>query len=77
MTIARILVTGASGGAHGATGNHVARMLLKRGVPVRAFVHRVDERSHSIRTLGAEIIDCDLLDLQSVRGAMIGIRQEN
>src|SRR6266404_1044177 len=57
MTIARILVTGASGGAHGATGNHVARMLLKRGVPVRAFVHRVDERSDSIRTLGAEIID--------------------
>jgi uncharacterized protein YbjT (DUF2867 family) len=42
---------------------------------VRAFVHRVDERSDNIRALGAEIIEGNLLDLQSVRGAMTGIRR--
>jgi len=70
MTFAKILVAGASGGAQGATGNHVARMLLKCGVPVRAFVQRVDERSDNIRAFGAEIVEGNLLDLQSVRGAM-------
>jgi uncharacterized protein YbjT (DUF2867 family) len=75
MATPQILVSGASGGRQGATGNHVARMLLERGVPVRALVHRDDERSNNIRALGAEIIEGDLLDLQSVRNAMIGIRR--
>jgi uncharacterized protein YbjT (DUF2867 family) len=75
MTKTPILVTGASGGLQGATGNHVARMLLERGIGVRAFVHRDDERSDNIRALGAEIIQGDLRDLQSVRGAMKGIQR--
>jgi uncharacterized protein YbjT (DUF2867 family) len=75
MAAPEILVTGASGGRQGSTGNHVARMLLERGIPVRAFVHRDDERSNNIRALGAEIIEGDLLDLQSVRNAMRGIRR--
>ena len=75
MANSEILVTGASGGRQGATGNHVARMLLERGVPVRALVHRDDERSNNIRALGAEIIEGDLLDLQSIRNAMGGIRR--
>src|SRR3984893_18726062 len=72
MANSEILVTGASGGRQGATGNHVTRMLLERGVPVRALVHRDDERSNNIRALGAEIIEGDLLDLQSIRNAMAG-----
>jgi len=48
-------------------------MLLERGVPVRALVHRDDERSNNIRALGAEIIEGDLLDLH--RNAMGGIRR--
>jgi len=57
MANSEILVTGASGGRQGATGNYVTRMLLERGVPVRALVHRDDERSNNIRALGAEIIE--------------------
>jgi uncharacterized protein YbjT (DUF2867 family) len=75
MTSPEILVTGAAGGMQGATGNHVTRMLLERGIGVRAFVRRDDERSDNLRALGAEIVQGDLRDLQSVRGAMKGIRR--
>jgi uncharacterized protein YbjT (DUF2867 family) len=75
MPAPQILITGASGGRQGATGNHVARMLLERGIPVRALVHRDDERSDNIRKLGAEIVAGDLLDFPFVREAMNGIRR--
>lgn len=68
-----ILVTGASGGRQGQTGRHVSEMLLTRGVPVRAFVHRIDERSDRLRALGAEIYEGDLLDINSVRHAALGV----
>jgi nucleoside-diphosphate-sugar epimerase len=38
-----VLVTGAAGGQQGKTGRHVSEMLLARRVPVRAFVHKIDE----------------------------------
>ena len=47
-----VLVTGAAGGQQGKTGRHLSEMLLARGVPVRAFVHRIDERSDRLRALG-------------------------
>ena len=75
MSTPQILVTGAAGGRQGSTGNHVARMLLARGIPIRAFVHRDDERSDNIRQLGAEIVVGDLLDFPFVRDAMKGIRR--
>jgi uncharacterized protein YbjT (DUF2867 family) len=50
-------------------------MLLARGIPIRAFVHRDDERSDNIRQLGAEIVVGDLLDFPFVRDAMKGIRR--
>jgi uncharacterized protein YbjT (DUF2867 family) len=68
-----VLVTGAAGGQQGKTGRHVAEMLLARGVPVRAFVHRIDERSDALQTLGAEIFAGDLLDVQSVQRAVQGV----
>jgi uncharacterized protein YbjT (DUF2867 family) len=48
-------------------------MLLARGIPVRAFVHTIDERSERLRALGAEVVEGDLLDFQSVRRALRGV----
>jgi uncharacterized protein YbjT (DUF2867 family) len=73
MTDRTVLTTGASGGGQGATGRHVTRMLRARGVPVRAFVHRIDERSDYLHDLGAEVVEGDFLDLSSVRAAMDGV----
>src|SRR6266849_3468971 len=65
-----VLVTGASGGSQGKTGRHVSEMLLARGVPVRAFVHKIDERSDHLRALGAEVFEGDFLNIQSVQRAV-------
>ena len=50
----KILVTGAAGGTQGATGNRLTRLLREKGVPVRAFVRKVDERSDVLREMGAD-----------------------
>ena len=67
-----VLVTSAAGGRQGKTGRHVSEMLLKRGIPVRAFVHKIDERSEHLRALGAEIFEGDFLDVRSVQRAVHG-----
>jgi uncharacterized protein YbjT (DUF2867 family) len=69
-----ILVTGAAGGTQGSTGRHIAGLLIERGFPVRAFVHKLDTRSDRLRDLGAEVFEGDLLDPASVRGAMKDIK---
>src|ERR1700676_3323028 len=65
-----VLVTSAAGGRQGKTGRHVSEMLLKRGIPVRAFVRKIDERSDQLRALGAEIFEGDFLDVRSVKRAV-------
>jgi uncharacterized protein YbjT (DUF2867 family) len=70
-----ILVTGAAGGAQGSTGRLIASLLLQQGIPVRAFVHKIDSRSDEIRLQGAEIVEGDLLDPASVKAAMKNIRR--
>jgi uncharacterized protein YbjT (DUF2867 family) len=70
MSNSLVLVTGAGGGSQGKTGRHVSEMLLARGIPVRAFVHRIDERSEHLRALGAEVFEGDFLDIQSVHCAV-------
>jgi uncharacterized protein YbjT (DUF2867 family) len=65
-----ILVTGAAGGEQGSTGAHIAGLLIERGFPVRAFVHKLDTRSDHLRDLGAEVFEGDLLNPASVRRAM-------
>jgi uncharacterized protein YbjT (DUF2867 family) len=67
-----VLVTSAAGGRQGKTGRHVSEMLLARGVPVRAFVHSIDERSEHLRALGAEIFEGDFLDARAVQRAAQG-----
>jgi len=67
-----VLVTSAAGGRQGKTGRHVSEMLLKRGIPVRAFVHKIDQRSDQLHALGAEIFEGDFLDVRSVKRAVQG-----
>jgi uncharacterized protein YbjT (DUF2867 family) len=64
-----VLVTSAAGGNQGRTGRHVSEMLLERGIPVRAFVRKIDERSDQLEARGAEIFLGDLLDVRSVQKA--------
>jgi uncharacterized protein YbjT (DUF2867 family) len=73
MSDRMVLVTGAAGGRQGKTGRRVAEMLLGRGVPVRALVHRIDERSDAVRALGAEVFEGDLLDIETVQRAVQGV----
>src|ERR1700730_18299162 len=70
-----ILITGAAGGPQGSTGRLVAGLLLKQGIPVRAFVHKLDARSDELRQQGAEIIAGDLLHPASVQAAMKEVKR--
>src|ERR1700751_3277438 len=62
----RFLIVGAAG-SHGATGNHMARQLLARGLPVRAFVRQADERADKLGELGPEIAVRDISDYEVPR----------
>jgi uncharacterized protein YbjT (DUF2867 family) len=70
-----ILVTGAAGGAQGSTGRRITALLLDKGIPVRAFVHKLDARSDALKELGAEVVQGDLLDRDSVRASFKGIKR--
>lgn len=65
----KVLVTGATGPA----GSNAIKSLLALNVPVRAMVHRIDERSDALNALGVEIVVGDMTDLNSVSAAMKGI----
>jgi len=69
MEKATILVTGATG----ATGGHAVKNLVATGHKVRAFVHEDDARAQKLRASGVEIAIGDLLDIDSVRGALEGV----
>ncbi|MGI4840992.1 MAG: NmrA family NAD(P)-binding protein [Janthinobacterium lividum] len=65
-----ILVAGSTGN----TGRKTVEILTSKGLPVRALVHKEDERAAALREMGAEVVLSDLLDLNSVRSALEGIR---
>ena len=71
MKNTKILVTAATG----KTGSFVVKQLIEKGFPVRALVHRRDEKSGQLASLGAEVVVGDFLDLQSLRTAMTGIKR--
>jgi uncharacterized protein YbjT (DUF2867 family) len=73
MADGTILVTGAAGGMQGKTGRHVSELLLAKGIKVRAFVRKIDERAEQLRSLGAEVVVGDFLDYQSVERAVAGV----
>jgi uncharacterized protein YbjT (DUF2867 family) len=70
-----ILVTGAAGGQQGSTGRLVTGLLLKQGISIRAFVHKLDARSDELRQQGAEIVEGDLLSPASVAAAMKDVKR--
>jgi uncharacterized protein YbjT (DUF2867 family) len=73
-----VLVAGASGGKmfqQGAIGRHLTRLLIDRGVPVRAMVHSEDERAEALRELGAEVVLGELTEIESVAALMKGVRR--
>ena len=65
----KILITGATG----RTAVHAIPRLLELKVPVRAMVHKLDERSEKLAAQGVEIVQGDLLDFDSVFKALEGI----
>src|SRR5262245_1403046 len=67
----RILVTGATG----KTGAATTLQLLEKGCPVRAFVHKADERSERLRKSGAEVVVGSLEDMADLRMAMTGVQR--
>jgi uncharacterized protein YbjT (DUF2867 family) len=67
-----LFVVGATG-RHGGTGATVARMLLARGVPVRALVRTIDGRVEPLKALGAQIVMGDLHERSSLIEALDGI----
>ena len=69
-----ILVTGAAGRV-GGVGRMVADLLRQRGLPVRALVHREDEKAAEIRATGAEVVVADLTVPTDVARAMEGCRR--
>jgi len=69
MTMKKILITGATGD----TGGYAIRQLLEQKVPVRALVHRIDDRSKQLSDQGAEIVQGDLTDFDAVSTALKGI----
>src|SRR5215472_534689 len=69
-----ILVTGAAGQL-GGIGRTVTRLLLDRGLTVRAMVHREDERAAALRAAGAEVVAGDLLEPADVFRVVKGCRR--
>jgi NAD(P)H dehydrogenase (quinone) len=62
-------------GATGSTGRVATKLLLEKGLPVRALVHKEDDRSAQLKTQGAEIVVGDLLDFNAVRRAFAGAKR--
>jgi NAD(P)H dehydrogenase (quinone) len=74
IDVGSILVTGAAGQL-GAVGRTVTSLLLERGLPVRAMVHREDDRAAALRTAGAEVVIGDLLEPADVYRVVRGCRR--
>lgn len=66
-----ILVTGATGKTGGAT----IAQLLAQGYPVRALVHRADDRSERLAKRGAQVVVGSLEDISDLRDAMAGVER--
>ena len=66
-----ILVTGATGKTGGAT----VALLLHRGYPVRALVHRDDPRAERLRAAGADVRIGSLEDPIAVRETMRDVQR--
>jgi NAD(P)H dehydrogenase (quinone) len=57
----------------GAVGRTVVETLRRQGLPVRALVHREDERAEALRASGAEVVVADMTRAADVFPAMDGV----
>src|SRR5277367_6109563 len=65
----KVLITGATGD----TGRAAVKESIKRGLDVRAMVHRKDDRSGALERLGAKVVVGDLHKIDEIRQAMEGM----
>ena len=72
-TSAPVVVTGAAGRI-GGSGRHVVAELRRRGMPVRAMVRRIDDRSDALSDSWADIVLADFTDYASLLNALDGAR---
>jgi NAD(P)H dehydrogenase (quinone) len=56
-------------------GRTIVELLRRRGLPVRALVHREDERADALRATGAEVLAGDLTNGADVARALAGRRR--
>ena len=63
-------------GASGSVGTKMVRQLLERGHKVRAMVHKVDHRSENLQKIGADVVECNFLDIRGLRSAFKDILQK-
>ncbi len=68
------LITGAAG-SMGSIGRLVVEILRQQQLPVRALVHRLDERAKILSNMGAEIVVADLTNGAEVVQALQGCRR--
>jgi uncharacterized protein YbjT (DUF2867 family) len=66
-----ILDTGAAGNV-GSVGRGVVKLLREHDLPVRALVHKLDERSQVLSKMGAELVVADLTNGADVVRALRG-----
>ena len=66
---AKVLVMGATG----PIGSNAVKRLLELNQPVRALVHKIDDRSEALSNLGAEVVIGDMTEFNTVSSAMKGI----
>ena len=71
---APILITGAAGRL-GGVGREVVEILRRHDLPVRALVHREDERAQALRAMGAEVVLGDLTRAGDVARVLTGCRR--
>jgi NAD(P)H dehydrogenase (quinone) len=69
-----ILVTGAAGNV-GSVGRDVVKLLREHDLPVRALVHKLDERSQVLSKMGAELVIADLTNGADVVRALRGCKR--
>jgi uncharacterized protein YbjT (DUF2867 family) len=70
--MAPILVTGATGRV-GRIGYHIAADLVTRGLPVRALVRRIDDRSETLSAMGIDVVVGNFADYASLVAALEGV----
>lgn len=65
----KALITGISG----RVGANLAHEMLRRGYQIRGLVMPGDPQAHKVANLGAEILEADIADAESVRAAAAGM----